>query len=104
MKRSLACFLLLLVIAVGGSAAVFSQIFSKRDQVEITQETVFGDPAAAEGLTVTIPAGYRDQLFWETTCNLGEKTGADSSCVFFQTAQQAEETPREPYLQLTPAR
>ena len=41
MKRSLACFLLLLVIAVGGSAAVFSQIFSKRDQVEITQETVF---------------------------------------------------------------
>lgn len=27
MKRSLACFLLLLVIAVGGSAAVFSQIF-----------------------------------------------------------------------------
>lgn len=101
MKRSLACFLLLLVIAVGGSAAVFSQIFSKRDQVEITQETVFGDPAAAEGLTVTIPAGYRDQLFWETTCNLGEKTGADSSYVFFQTAQQAEETPREPYLQLS---
>ena len=100
MKRSLICFFLLLVLAAGGSAAVFSQVYAARDQVELRAETVFGDPACAEGLAVTVPVSYAGQAFWETTCFLGRETRAETSYRFFQTAQPDESEPQTPALDL----
>lgn len=100
MKKTLACFFLLLAAVAGGTAAVFSQVYAARDQVRIKQETLYGDPAAAQGLTAHIPAQYQHHLFWNTDCTFGEETQAVTSYEF--SAIQKEEPPqeREPFLEM----
>ena len=40
MKKTLACFFLLLAAVAGGTAAIFSQVYAAWDQVRIKQETL----------------------------------------------------------------
>lgn len=66
------CFLALLAVAsLTLLIAAHVSLYRQRDRVEIYQETLAGDPAAAEGITVTFHDRQSDQLFWDSAIPLG---------------------------------
>ena len=52
MKKSFLLFLLLICLAVGGLAGMSVWVSKDNEAVEVTQTTLQGDPAAAQGLTI----------------------------------------------------
>lgn len=67
MRKSLIALLLLAALSAGGFAAAHAALLSRRDNVTITQEVLYGDVSAADGLELTIPVNYNDMQFWTTT-------------------------------------
>ena len=66
MKKSFLLFLLLICLAVGGLAGMSVWVSKDNEAVEVTQTTLQGDPAAAQGLTITVHNQMFNQLFWDT--------------------------------------
>lgn len=66
MKKSLALFLVLLCLAAGGLAGMTVWVNRDEESVEVTQTTLRGDPAAAQGLTITARSQMYDRLYWDT--------------------------------------
>ena len=73
MKKSLAAAILLLVCAVGGLAAVHADLTEKFEYPELTENILWGDAGAAEGLTVTFANEMDRRLFWESTVRPGQE-------------------------------
>lgn len=72
MKRMLIFLLVLLLAAAGLLTAGAGYLTSTEDDITLTHNLIAGDPAAAEGVTLTLPAGdQRSQTCWETTVDLG---------------------------------
>lgn len=59
--------LLLALLSAGLLAGSNLAILDTGDQVTIQQEVLAGDPAAADGLELTLPLTCGNQLFWTTT-------------------------------------
>ena len=72
MKKTIAFVLLcaILSITVLGSAAAV--IDPRKDDVMVRQTTLFGDPAAAEGLQIENNIRYEDHALWNVHFNVGE--------------------------------
>lgn len=66
MKKSFALFLVLICLAVGGLAGMAVWVSKDNETVEVTQTTLHGDPAAAQGLTITTHNQLDNHLFWDT--------------------------------------
>lgn len=66
MKKSLALFLVLLCLAAGGLVGMTVWVNQNEESVEVTQTTLRGDPAAAQGLTITAHNQMYDHLLWDT--------------------------------------
>lgn len=67
MKKSFHfCSWLLICLAVGGLAGMSVWVSKDNEAVEVTQTTLQGDPAAAQGLTITVHNQMFNQLFWDT--------------------------------------
>lgn len=72
MKRTLIFLLALLLAAAGLLTAGAGYLTSTEDDIELTHHLVAGDPAAAAGIRLTLPAGDQGaQTCWETTVDLG---------------------------------
>jgi len=72
MRKALIAFCLLFALAVGGIVAIHAEVNGVRDQVVITEEIIYGDKAAAEGLTVLAQAVLQNgRLNWDTTYTIG---------------------------------
>lgn len=85
MRRALIAFTLLFLLAAGGVAAVHMTVNEVRDQVVITEEVLFGDKAAAEGLTILAEAALDDgRLNWDTTHTIGAQNVTETE-FFFST-------------------
>ena len=65
MKTAVALILALGVLSAGLMVGANVVIHRQGDQVTVRAETVAGDPAAAEGLEVALPADYNSQLLWD---------------------------------------
>ena len=65
MKAAVALILTLGVLSAGLMVGANVVIHRQGDQVTVRAETVAGDPAAAEGLEVSLPADYNSQLLWD---------------------------------------
>ena len=65
MKAAVALILALGLLSVGLMAGANAVIHSQVNQVTVQAETLAGDPAAAEGLTLSLPAECQSQLFWD---------------------------------------
>lgn len=61
--------LMLALALLLGVSAVFAAraIDAPKDQVAFTERVVYGDPAAADGLTVELHEQYRNYLHWAST-------------------------------------
>ena len=74
MRKALIAFCLLFALAVGGMIAIHADVNEVRDQVVITEEVLYGDKSAAEGLTILAEAELNDGVLnWNTTYTIGEE-------------------------------
>lgn len=89
MKKSLALFLALLCLAAGGLIGMGVWVSQEDERVEVTQTTLRGDPAAAEGLTVTVRNQIlnQDQMFWDTSFQAQDASQSQTHFQFFYQRQ-----------------
>lgn len=73
MRKSMGVFIVLLVILISMTAVSFAAVDQTGYEVEIDEETLYGDKLAAEGVVLEIPVGMNFRLFWETLYTVGEK-------------------------------
>ena len=78
MRKSFLIATLLLLIGVGGSVWLFDQIYSQRNQVELTETCLYGDQRAVEGKEVKVHYTYDYLLFWDVSCRLGTSPRAET--------------------------
>ena len=85
MRRTLTALLALLLTAAGLLAAGAGYLAGTEDDVELTHHLIAGDPAAAQGITLTLPAGDQQaQTCWETTVALGtEMLSPETAFTFY---------------------
>ena len=67
MKKSNIIFVMATAIWAGMIAYGWAFVDEQIDEVSLTEETVMGDSAAAEGLTVGFRADSADDLHWVST-------------------------------------
>lgn len=73
MKKSLCLMAVLLLAAVLVIPTAFYLVNSEKENVVITEEVVFGNPHAADGLTLTWKTHWDGKLLWETAYQFGDK-------------------------------
>lgn len=85
MKRTLIFLLVLLLAAAGLLTVGAGYLTSTEDDIKLTHHLVAGDPAAAQGITLTLPAGDQQaQTCWETTVALGtEMLSPETAFTFY---------------------
>ena len=64
--------LLLALLSAGLLTGANLTILDTADQVTVEREMLAGDPTAADGVELTLPLTYNDQLFWVTTFPAGK--------------------------------
>ena len=81
MKRTLIAAALLLLLPVAALGAAARSVGGQAEQVALTPTVLYGDPAAAQGLTVQLHSQYQDRLYWDTALRL-EGGGSQTVCQF----------------------
>ena len=96
MKRTLIFLLVLLLAAAGLLTAGAGYLTSTEDDITLTHNLIAGDPAAAEGVTLTLPAGDQgSQTCWETTVDLGaEELAPKTEFTFYPKGKTWEDDPQ----------
>lgn len=89
MKKMAALLLVLTLLATGGSMLVGFSVNRGREQVTMETETLYGNPAVAQGLRVRSKVDDGAHLFWDITYRAGEGTEA----AFYFNAQGREAAP-----------
>ena len=87
MRKSLVIILLLLVASAGFVGYGAAKIYKTNNQVEITEEIIFGDSQAADGLEITFRTTYADHSFWTTTQMVGSDRPPETEYEFSRKAQ-----------------
>lgn len=82
MRKSLIVTLLLAAIALGGLCYAHAAVNAQKDAVVITETTVAGDPAAAEGICVQLRTKLAGHLLWETNYAAGAPDGTYTDFTF----------------------
>ena len=73
--RKYPILLLVLALLLGVSAVFAARAMdAPKDQVAFTERVVYGDPAAAGGLTVTLHEQYQNYLHWASTLSFTESS------------------------------
>ena len=73
--RKYPILLLALALLLGVSAAFAARAMdAPKDQVAFTERVIYGDPAAADGLTVALHEQYRNYLHWASTISFTESS------------------------------
>ncbi len=92
MRKAAILLALLLALSVGGACFAASGVYAARDQVVLTETAVYGDRAAAQGLSVQRRTGYDGHLFWDTAYDLD--TDPRTQTVYsFSASKVREERP-----------
>ena len=71
MKKNILIIGLLAVFIFGSFGFTFASLLPQRDNVQFSETILFGDPKAAEGLTLNYKNHYGYHLFWDTTWTIG---------------------------------
>ena len=71
MRKILILFAVLLALSIGVIVSSAVQMDARHENITITEETLFGDPAAAEGLSVSTLGHRKSRLFWHTSYEAG---------------------------------
>ncbi len=71
MRKVLIIFAVLLTLSIGVIVSAAVNMDAQHENITITEETLFGDPAAAEGLSVSTLGHRSSRLFWHTSYDAG---------------------------------
>ena len=71
MRKSLIILEILLMLSLGILVSAVTTVDAQHERITITEETLFGDPAAAEGLQISTHVHDQHRLFWDTTYDAG---------------------------------
>lgn len=93
MRKATMAALLLLILSVGGVCFAASGVYEAHDQVVLTETVVYGDRAAANGLTVRLDDMYGRHLFWDTTYAIDTQTRTETK-YSFSASEISESRPR----------
>ena len=73
--RKYPILMLALALLLGVSAVFAARAMdAPKDQVAFTERVIYGDPAAADGLTVALHEQYRNYLHWASTLSFTESS------------------------------
>lgn len=73
--RKYPILMLALALLLGVSAVFAARAMdAPKDQVAFTERVIYGDPAAADGLTVELHEQYRNYLHWASTLSFTESS------------------------------
>lgn len=84
MKKRFLVFVPLVCLSLCALIALPIWVGKGGEQVEITQTTLEGDPAYAQGLTVSCHTMWDSHLFWETTFSAQNPAGARTELTTYQ--------------------
>ena len=73
MRKALAIFLALIILGTGCMCYGAAKIIPQRDDVQFTEEIIYGQKSAIQGTEVKIKAEYDNKLHWETTYTPGDQ-------------------------------
>ena len=93
MRKSLIALLILVLASVGLLVGATAAVNGQEKAVEITEELLFGDPAAAEGLRLGVKTTMDSYLHWDTAIFPGRNLTWDTS---FRYTSSREDEGREP--------
>ena len=93
MKKVLALIAVLLIASVGIFCAVGATVNKDKDTVVITENILYGDKSAAEGITIKNQTRYDRHLFWDTTYTIGEPAKYDTE-FWFSAVELRRNNPR----------
>lgn len=86
MKKSLSIALIFLLLAPAVILTAWREIDSGKEEINITEEILSGDPRAAEGITLEIASHWDRRLLWDTSYIVGG--GEEAQTTFrFSTRQ-----------------
>lgn len=94
MKKSAIVFLLLFCLSVTALGGLAVWVNQGAETVEVTEETLLGDPGAAAGLEATVRREMRLQLGWETTFSPQNPQQAQTNFSFFSMVPDIWESNR----------
>lgn len=89
MKKRFLVFVPLVCLSLCALIALPIWVGKGGERVEITQTTLEGDPAYAQGLTVSCHTMWDSHLFWETTFSAQNPAGARTELTTYQNEQSA---------------
>lgn len=96
MRKILAIFCALVLLSTAGVTAAAVSVNSARAKVTLTENVLWGEPAAAEGAVIRYTAHHDHFLFWDITFRAG--TAPITEAVYDFSAVQKPETRRfEPF-------
>ena len=72
MKKSFLMFVLLFLLAVGGTVTAQALLLERKDAVEITENVRYGDKSIVDGVTVYRNTKYDSHIQWKTVYQVKE--------------------------------
>lgn len=82
MRKRLILLLALAVLSAAALPLLHSRVNQDQDAVTLTETTLWGDPAAAQGMVVELVTHWNDQLIWNTVCRAGEEPVYETEFTF----------------------
>lgn len=79
MKKLIALLCVLIALGLFSVCAIGAAVSEGKDQVTLTPRHLYGDPAAAQGATVSMLVHLDEHLLWNITHPIGGETQADYS-------------------------
>ena len=83
--------LLLALVLLFGASAIFAvrAMDAPKDQIAFTEDVVYGDPAAADGLTVSLTEQLRYHYRWDSTVSFTDRSYAARTAFSFEQSTQS---------------
>lgn len=84
MRKALAILLVLVILSASGIIAAHAVVNEQRDQVVVGENVIYGDKAAAYGLTVTNKSSWQERLHWSTIYAIDKENCCNTDFHFTQ--------------------
>ena len=83
MKKSFVLLLTLVLLIFGTAYYAQMTLLNEKDQVHYTETILYGDKDVVDGTVVELDLGYRQQLYWHTTYEIGATPKEQTMYTFY---------------------
>lgn len=82
MRKALIVFLAVILLVSVCYGSLNARFLAVGDDVTVTRQTLYGDPAAADGVHILVRNQYNQRLLWETSLTLGNGAVPETDFTF----------------------